>query len=59
MEYIREKNSILPNRTHIYLLEPLLTSHTSLKYGSYGIVNVCFDNDIGNAYSIIGEKKFI
>ena len=61
---------ILPNTTHRHLLGPLLNQpHIvgqlfrrnvcfiySLIYSSNDIVNVCFNNAIDNAHSIIGGK---
>ena len=61
---------ILPNTTHKHLLGPLLNQpHIvdqlfrrnvcflySLRYTSNDIINVCFNNAIDNAHSIIGGK---
>ena len=60
---------IVPNTAHRHLLGPLLNQphlmyqlyrrnvfFNSLRYISNVIVNVCFDNNIGNACSIIGVQ---
>ena len=63
---------ILPNTTHKHLLGPLLDQpHIvdqpfrrnvcflySLRYSSNSIVNVCFNNVIDNAHSIIGKQNY-
>ena len=64
---------ILPNTTHRHLLGPLLNQpHIvdqlfrrnvcflySLRYSSNDIINVCFNNAIDNAHSIIEWKNFL
>ena len=66
------KICILPNTTHKHLLGPLLNQphivdqlfrrnvyffKYNIRYSSNGIVNVCFNNAIENAHSIIGGKN--
>ena len=58
--YHRHLLGPLLNRSHIVdqLFKRLSVFLYSRRYSSNGIVNVCFNNDIDNAHSIIGGKIY-